>query len=272
MKMKKLRYLIIPLLIFACSTKNVYLLENEYNLQKSVKLIEEIRFYATIKVDSIVKGPLSGYTLLEFDKWENVTSRKDYDSNKKLTKKIINKYDYKNSTYKELEYKNGDSLNIYSESYYSIGSNMKVSSVVHSLTNGNILFEGQFFYDSNNNKIKEIELENGNQTIIEWINIYDGIKLIERKEYINGSDEFSTTLFEYDSHGNVSNKKWINSLGKTVFNDSFTFDEFGNVTAKLTKNNEQTFHYIYDKNNNWIVRIEYENGNPWIITERRIQY
>lgn len=270
--MKKLKYLLLSFLIVSCSIKKGFLLENDYNLQKSVKSIEEIRYYPTKYSDSIIKGELSGCTLLEFDKYGNISSRKEFDSNKKLTKRFINKYDYQNLAYQEFEYKDGDSLNIYSESNYSIDSNIKISSVVHRLSNGNILFKSEFTYDSMENTIKEIEFENGQKNIIEWVNIYDGANLVERKEFLNGSDECSKTLLEYDSLGNVSNKKWINRFGETVFNDSFKYDDFGNVITKLAKNNKQTFHYEYDKHNNWTERIEYENGKPWIITERKIKY
>lgn len=270
--MKKLTYLIISLLFISCSAQKKILLESTFNLQKPTKSIEEIRYYTSPINDSISKKKISGYSLYEFDNSGNLTLRKEYDSNKKLTKKNITDYDYKNLIYTEFEYKNEDSLNIYSKSDYTVGTNMKASSVVHHLSNGDVLFESEFTYDSKKNKVKEIELENGHQTVIIWENIYDGKNLIERKEFLNGSTKFSKTLFEYNNLGNLSNKKWINQSGKTVFDDSFEYDLFGNVTVNIQKNNKSTFQYKYDKFNNWIERIEYKNGEPSILTERKLKY
>lgn len=270
--MNETKYLLICLVIVSCSSKNGFRLKNEYNLQKSVKSIEEVRYYAAKDDDGITKGQLSGYSLMSFDAWGNILLRREFDSDKKLIKKFQNEYDYQNSTYKEFEFKNNDSLNIYSVSDYSIDSNKRISSEVHYLANGNVLFESELTYDSNGNKTKEIESENGNQTIIEWINIYEEKQLVERKEYLNGNDKFSKTIFKYDDLGNVVKKIWINQQGETVFNDSFEYDKFRNVTAKLSEKSRQTFTYEYDQNNNWIKRIEYINDTPWIITERKLEY
>lgn len=52
----------------------------------------------------------------------------------------------------------------------------------------------------------------------------------------------------------------------------FKYDNFGNLTKRITTKDANSYTYEYDKHNNWLKRSKYKDGQLKTITIRQIEY
>ena len=85
------------------------------------------------------------------------------------------------------------------------------------------------------------------------VNVYDSNRLLTLTN-IDFKGKVNKYKFNYDSIGNMTERKRC--------------EEDGSVSDY-----SETYKYIYDKNNNWIQRIEFNaNNKPTLIHKRIIEY
>ena len=83
---------------------------------------------------------------------------------------------------------------------------------------------------------------------------------------------------KYDEKGNKIENNRYNSDGSLSFKYTSKYDEKGNKIENNEYNSDgsldkkKTYEYEYDKQGNWIKRIEFTNGIPEYILERQYEY
>jgi len=135
------------------------------------------------------------------------------------------------------------------------------------LENRNLLF-----YNDNGNIIKEI-IRNGKR--LDYLNgiyqyEYDSKDRVVLESHSNKVGVIQKTEFSYQEsaiHSTVfeSNRK-VREI-KTIY------DSYGNILEREINRNEYiNYVYEYDKEGNWIEKIEYKENIPQLVTQREITY
>lgn len=169
---------------------------------------------------------------------------------------------------------------------------------------GGLSFHTSYIYDENgnqvemksfhNNKLGFYETykynQNGNQIELARYNSDGSLSLKTNRKYDQhgnvierASDSGDKDIYKYDNMGNQI--EWIRYFNSVVIEKRiYTYDKYGNQTRiQYSQNNdikhyksyydsEHTSEYIYDKNNNWISKIEFNNGKAKLIIEREFEY
>jgi hypothetical protein len=113
-----------------------------------------------------------------------------------------------------------------------------------------------------------------------YVNYPDG-KAKEIRTFYNCQDSvYSARKYTYDEKGNIVEESLCRQDGKTDLTEAHTYNEYGHhtqmvVTLYITEPAPRmvfTYEYVYDKNGNWIQKVEYLNGVPKYIIERKIIY
>lgn len=121
-------------------------------------------------------------------------------------------------------------------------------------------------------QIKETEQINGNTSVSTNVYSYDtNNKLIS---VVGGLD---STLFDYDSQGQLLGERYFNKVAGPVYNETFVYDTQGRIIKKtgtsLQANLDINDHsYGYDINNNIIADSVHNGNKPEIISYNVYEY
>ena len=237
MKMKYLIILFVALIAQSCSNEKI---ENDWtrdNLQGKVLSLSEFSYEAKDRFGNIEKGKFKRYD------WEN-----DFylDSDFQI------KYDEKG---------NKDVLNIYSH----IDRQVIAKYVYQYDEKGNMTeMNIRSKYGSLKNKFFYKYDENGNMT--------------EENRYDSDGIKYGKDTYKYDEKGNKIEENMYNSDGSLRSKDTYKYDEKGNKIEENMYNSDgslrskYTYKYEFDKQGNWIKKIEFKDGIPEYILERQYEY
>ncbi|MBF6655060.1 hypothetical protein C3B48_05185 [Flavobacterium columnare] len=246
---------------------------DKLNLKGNVKLLTISEFEALKKFGEIVEGKNQGF--------RNSTIKFNEDGNiVELHNCMIFDENFFNSFYlqvigtKKYSY---DGIKLKEQNYYD--------------TNGDLVSRWKYSYDKNGNITEEILYDNNGIEKYKYENEYDNRNnLIETLQYSENSIEYRHS-YSYDSENKKIKYFRTNYVTNEVYiNNTYTYDakdklseiksrtgviekfENGNKVQLKNSENNYTYEYKFDENDNWIKMIEYENEKPIRITKREIEY
>ncbi|WP_340201989.1 hypothetical protein [Ascidiimonas sp. W6] len=271
---------------------------DKYNLQNKVKVIE-----TTISSGST--GRLRKWTKQHFNESGFLTKEESkYSSNGRINKRQIfyntqnlEVLDTKKKKYGRTEYvyDNNDKLIeiIYpnSKTLLTYRNDGKIEKEVNRNTDKDYIksiFQYEYNLDDSYKIVAKYYLEDGQishesnsifntrDLIIEktsknykTLYFYKGNMLIKEEDYKDGFLRESK-VYEYEKNGLLTKETQI-ADGKT---ESYTieYDDFGNTTKVIERDDIDSFTYEYDDQNNWVKRKKYNNTELGNITTRIIEY
>ncbi len=216
------------------------------------------------------------------------------DSNSNIFRKTIYKYDRTNRLKLELGYTRENQIDYKLMYKYKNG---KITSQVEKYLDDKEKYSTKYKYDKTRNLIERVEYENDSITsIFKFKNDSLG-RAIKVEEFNSKNVLIKTRTYEYNKNGLLTKILILNSKNILISKIEYTFDINKNlIEEKETFENYSTykqynlmgdeilyvdefikgdikeFEYTYDKNNNWIKKVDYFNGTPIDIVEREIIY
>ena len=107
-------------------------------------------------------------------------------------------------------------------------------------------------YNSKNQLIKETDFRHDGTIKDVRTFVYDEKGNEIESELRRSNGDYTKFISEYDELGNLTVLNWYDEDGKQKYQNSFT--------------------YVYDKNNNWITKKRFSNGELGYVWEREIEY
>lgn len=251
----------------------------EYNLKGRVKKIEKNYYTTKMYFGEITKDEptrpddpniFDSFRELHFNEYGNVIKNIYKDKNGSPDGYAIYTYDKYNRIIKMINNEN----NTITWSYNDIDFTSKKH--FPKGTSG----EEISYYDKNSNLIK-LEVYTNGELIFRRICEYNNKgELISEKEYGGPLAKQEGELTSQKSYQYAGILKFIHEVNKYGTDDyKNTFNKYGDVidiTELKDFGSSFCYEYKYDKNNNWIERIEYfqypKNKTPHIMTIRKIEY
>jgi hypothetical protein len=300
--MKKITHLILFIfLLISCSNNNRIIVKSDLEtlrLKGKIKKIEKSAWEVEMSFGELKKiKPVIGPSIepvgfyedyfreLHFNKNGNITRRVWLDENDLIVSTENYYYDKYNRFIKYVTEKNNTLTTTYNDIDFTTNTHKKY------LNNGSLSFEERYisFYDENSNIIKVDYYDKEKFTGREFLNYNSNGRLESKKQYMNwrgGNTKGKITgykLFGYDFDGNlVSSLDSISSYKNIETSlDIYTYNEQDDVISQYCPREKfslinPTYSYKYDKNNNWIERIEYvlhgKYKRPRQLTIRKIEY
>lgn len=133
--------------------------------------------------------------------------------------------------------------------------------------------KSEYVYDANGNT--EIITKNDDGSLKEKrINkLNDKKQIIEQFFYDSDGAEKCVFKFTYDSNGNLKTRKTYVD-GKYKFTTNYEYDEKGNLLKEWqgSRNEAETYKYLFDKKGNWIEAELYSSGEKRKVYKRNIEY
>lgn len=288
MKTAKFYLASISLLLFSFLSAQDFLKIDwqSMNLKGTVKSIHEISYEAIGKSGDIQKGEMKSefyendkYFLFDQNGWEtedsyyfnwkksrghyhvhysyddqgNILEKSHIDSIGKvfLEYKLTYKYDSSKRIREETKYDWLDSVDCkYKYSYDSIGEKEEGDLFIR---NEGLFSKSIFKYDEKGRVIEKCYSSGKGIQTERWACKYDEAgNIIEDAWYSSKNKIFMKYNYKRDDKANITEMDWYKSNGKLREKRNYEFD--------------------YDKNGNWIKRIEFINDKPKYIVERELQY
>ncbi len=255
------------------------------NLGKKKPNIQEIKEYAFDSLGRIVE-----YNV-EYPEGKVVQKTKKIYEDTLLVKEILS--DKNNKPFQTIEYKY-DNGKLTEKKHLLLPTNKIVSKEVYR-------------YDGNKKTAEFYTKKEGVLQQISYIvsEMSDG-NIIKETKFSPKGDTVYTVYYKYDDAGNIINLKNISGTGKKFLEIKYQYDTLGNRILEVLDNppsnsvretkyyynsnqdlvkkqviqhysnrNDTTtyeYEYKYDKNNNWIEKLESRNGKPWAKSQRTIEY
>lgn len=288
-----MKNLLIPFLIIlvSCGPKKTENSLKLFGLNGEVKSIDQIVYLAIEKFGEVQNGELKSHKYIEFNSSGNII-----EATIKLTQsKMIFNYDAQENQTERLEYRpigtlygkevsefNDQRNEIETKFYYEDTlSNInihKYNKNGHRIETENYDSDGEFsgkdiykFDESGNNIESSIYNSIGNLIQKETYK-YDekGNKIEYTNSQLMDDHKVKTEKFKYDNKKNQIETKHFNFDGKLWLMETRKFESNGlEIEIKSTffnKNGEiedfEIYKYEYDKENNWIRKIEFRNDKP----------
>ena len=138
----------------------------------------------------------------------------------------------------------------------------------------------QIKYDEKGNKdVLNIYSHIDRQVIAKYVYQYDEngnmTEMNIRSKYGSLKNKF---FYKYDENGNMTEENRYDSDGIKYGKDTYKYDEKGNKIEENMYNSDgslrskNTYKYEFDKQGNWIKKIEFKDGIPEYILERQYEY
>ncbi len=167
---------------------------------------------------------------------------------------------------------------------------------------GTILWKTIYKLDEKGRKIESNDYKSNGT--LDWKTIYnldDKGNLIHSIYYNSDGTLSGKTIYKVDNKGYLIESNYYNSDGTLRGKEIYKRDKRGNIIEKVsprsimcraiyklddkgnklesdiynsdgTLERKKTFKYTFDKENNWVKRIDYKNNIPTFILEREIEY
>lgn len=223
----------------------------------------------------------SNFNIL-FDDKGRIIKEKYYKTSGEL--EITSNHSYNNTYMEETDESdlNGKIQIHRSYKYNSKGEKIESSSFLIYDDGGNFNNKMIFTYNDKGNLIGWDVYTTKNKINLQRKSIYkydDKGNQIENNMYTSKGIPAGKETYKYDEIGNITEQIYYNNDCKTIEKKLvFKYDKEGNVilkeqyqpTDKISK--KWVYKYKYDKNNNWIERVDFENENAMFILERELEY
>jgi hypothetical protein len=272
---------------------NCYCQETKPNTKKSAwelrglkgkgKSLKVIGYSAIIDSGQLHKGEIIedtwGFnnTLVKYDEKGNWTEYSSYKPDGTNIRLEVMKYDREGNFLGMDVYNYG---NIEHRRVFTTDNNGNIITMLHFDANDSLFANFFYRYNENDYEIEAYRYTSTDSLIYKTVSNYDkNGKLIESLNY--GADEHLTskTLYQYDNLGNRIESATYNSdenlLERTInqYNEQGLVIEVNIFNSKDNSNTKTIYKYEkYDKNGNWIERIEYKDDVVVKISERQIEY
>jgi len=252
MKMKYSTILFLALFVQSCSKekfKNDWTIEN---LKGKVKSYSEFSYKAEERFGNIEKGTRKRIFLEydnqnKFDENGNMIESNKYYSDGRLERREIYKFDEIGNKIENNWYNSVGSLELRETYKYDKMRNMIESNWYYS--NGRLGNRSTYKYD-----------EKGNNIEINWYNPDGSLSYWKTDKYNEKGNRIESNWYTSDS-----------SLYRRVI-----YDEKGNEIEKYNSDgilkSKWTFKYEFDKQGNWVKRIDFEDSIPKFLLEREYEY
>jgi len=200
-----------------------------------------------------------------------------FNSDGNLRRKLTYQYAKNGNLIKSSSFNKDGSLNY--NLIYKYDENRNITSSSYYKPNGNLSYEYTHKYDANGNK-KESFTYNSDRILWKQ-NTYKYDELgneIECNWYKKDNTLDSKNIYKYNERGDIIETNSFNKNGSLKYRITYKFDLNGNeVESKFFNSdgslkNHKVYKYNYDKNGNWIKRIEYNNSIAEFIEIREYQY
>ena len=275
--------LFVALIAQSCSNEKI---ENDWtrdNIQGKVLSYSEFSYEAENRFGNIEKGERNRQFSIEYDhqiKYDekgNEIEYNGYNSDGSLDFKYTYKYDEKGNKIEENFYHSDGSLaRKWTYKYDEKGNKIEGNEYN---SDGSLDSKKTYKYDEKGNKIEENEYNSDGSLDFKYTYKYDekGNKIEENFYHSDGSLARKWT-YKYDEKGNKIEGNEYNSDGSLDSKKTSKYDEKGNeieyngYNSDGSLNSKKTYKYQFDKQGNWIKRIEFTNGIPEYILERQYEY
>jgi YD repeat-containing protein len=243
-------FLILFIFLLSCNRKNATNDLDAMNLKGNIKAIETFMFEADERFGEVEKGKpvmlgFGYYELIEFNNNGNKSSETEFWLDKKISVQWKILYDKQGKKIENNQY-NSD---------------------------GSLFIRIKYIYDKNGNIVQERRFDDTGIEMSSNVYKYDELgSLIESNEL-----DYSYK-YKYDADGNIIQMKVENHNINLDEIYKYKYDKNQNVTEEICFNNGGkiistiNYRYIFDKEKNWIKKIEYQNGKAKYVVERKIKY
>jgi hypothetical protein len=269
----------------------------EYKLNGKVKSVDVYYYQVEEKFGELVKGERRSWRFkYHINEKGNLTKKETFDANDNLYGVTLYNYNseylisykdldrYGNTDYKiNLEYDNAgnkiksnhyDSENIlksfYKMSYDSFG---KLIEEDRYEPDGQLLWKDKYIYDSNGNMTEHSSYHSNGDLKYKYLYEYDNKGNKTSIIRFNTKKEIELKeVYLYDKKNNLL-KEMINynSDGKISYSNIYFYNDKNDV-IKIESVMDDKFEYKYDKQNNWIEKVNILGDFPETLTERIIEY
>jgi len=214
-----------------------------------------------IQEDSYNPDGSTGFTnVYKYDKNGNMVSVNLYDAGGSLFLETLSEYDGNGNELTETNYSQEDQHDKHKDKNKDV-----------------ILNKTIWRYDSKNNPLEEQYYEGDTTLTRKTAFTYDNDNNKTGQDKSEGGMRIKTT-YKYDQKRNPVEETQYDASGSLVLKIVTTYDDKGNDIAEnyYDKDNnlltKSTFQISYDKNNNWIRKVQSDNDRIVMITTREIIY
>jgi len=220
------------------------------NLNGPVKSIRESSYPAREVKGEVQMGEMEYFYINSFDKRGNKTEDIQFTPSGSQMKKYMYQYDTTGKRTTRLQYDSASSL---------------VRKITYTYN-----AQGQCTEDNSFNPDNRLEKK--------YTYTYDRKgNCVEDKSFNPEGVMQKKVTYLYDSDGKLLGQNWYDGKGDLEKECTYHYDFQGNVIdeeVNLTVggNPVYNYHYVYDKNGNWIKKITMKDQRPVLILERIIKY
>lgn len=186
-----------------------------------------------------------------YDAQQNLITE-EYWTNEKLNSKKISVYDESNNEIEMTEYNQDGDLKNKTIYKYNKNEDVTIKNAIGYDASGKVSYTWYRSYDIAGNEIQS--------------------------DYRGGSYN-SLTEKTYNNRNELIEERYLYSLNKPMWVKNFDYDELGNLIRETkvdysSQNDdyEKSYKYEFDKEKNWIKKIEYSKVHPVKIVLREIKY
>lgn len=228
------------------------------------------------------EGVLIKLYAFTYDSLQNLVEYKEYNSDGILIEKFNYHYDEFGKETERIKTRSGGHIDLREISKYSRKGYLKEKKLFSMYGNDVSAEEKKTYFYNRNGNVKTIFDYNNVDEDREYISTITNLKYNSKEgisqKKINKSE--SKVIYKYDDNGNnyeIIYSQENNYSSEILQKQINKFDDYGNITeVKIYQNNilnrNILFEYTYDKENNWIKKIEYNNKIPIKVLEREIKY
>ena len=262
--MKAVNIVLISFVLYHCSPENIKTSLEKDNLRGKVKYVKE---YSIVQDQTSENRP-AGIVLEKFYNFKGyIIESAEYADSNALTEKVVYNYDETNRIISQSAFSKDRKMKwrleyVYNETDSSVLVNLfddkgsQLSSTNYRFINDEIL-----------NPVKENDLQFGEKlydkagNVAEIKNSWDLTRI--KYQYVSG---LLTESLNYDEKNRLTSKETYRYDSQRNLTEKRTFDKSGKSTGF------QKYHYVFDKQGNWINKIEFTDGKKTDIVERVIEY
>ena len=249
-------------------------------------------------------GSVFSKRIWKYNNYANKTEMNVYNSDGELEYNDVWKYDHENNLIEYYRDKVDEGLEmktIYTYDKFGNKIGQKTSG-----NSGNLQYTKKWNYNANGNAVEEIVDNEGGYDDYKYFMKYDkyGNQIEQFKQKNNGEKKLNFKK-EFNSDSYIINKTTFNSDGsrksmktwnrnkmnitieyinykskrglfyralKTIYDNNGNKKERIKYNPNGSVNIKQTYSYEFDKQGNWVKRIDYKNNKPIYLLEREIDY
>ncbi len=237
---------------------------------KNRNIIESICFES----DSSIRTKIT----YKYNENNHITERNVFDSSGTLLRKNSYIYNENECLVEELTINNKNEIEVKNTFIYDARGDFVEGNSYNS--DGKISGKTKSKYDDDNNSLEIIKYNPDGKPKDKNIFKYNSKgSFIEEDSFNKAGILLVKTFWQYDKNERVIESfDYKGESSVKLSRMTSLYDDSGNIIEKCDYMDDGSlfykveFKYIYDKNNNWISKIQYYNGVPTLFAEREIEY